>query len=155
MMATHWIVTNRSPTSNKDARVKAYVMQNDKAQDRAGSITYQNTISGEKITVMYLIDAHGLHEDYATGIIDTGNIVASFIENIIITEDDCALENSPDDFLKYFNDSSKGIKFYQNIQNALYEHMAYILLQHNITPSEDDSCIWTRRGTELMIIGGA
>ena len=154
-MTTHWRVTNRSPTPEKDARVKAYVMQNDKAQDRAGSVTYQHSISGEKITVMYLIDGHGRHQDYATGIIDTGNIVATFIENVITAREDCDLANSPDDYIKYFNEPSDGVEFYQNIQKALYEHMVGVLLQHNITPSGDGSCIWTRRGRELMIVGGS
>ena len=153
-MTTQWRVTACSPTPDKGASVKAYVMQNDKAQDRAGSITYENTTTGEKITIMYVIDGHGLHYNYTTKI-DTGNIVASFIENVISNRFECSVGASPDDLLSYYNDSSKGVEFYRHIQEALYEHMREKLAEHGIEASDDDSCIWTRRGRELMIVGGS
>ena len=161
-MASHWKVIIQSPRRRDDTVVKtkvdsfkAYVLQNDKRQDRAGFITYQNTISGEKITVMYVIDGHGLHYDYASGHVDTGNIVASFIEGVIIARDECSLDNSPDDLLVYFNDSSKGVEFYHQIQNALYTHMVEELSKYNIKPSNKDLHCWNRGGRELMIVGGS
>jgi len=140
--------------SSDEIKTRAYVMQNDKAQDRAGYITYRNITSGDKITIMYVIDGHGLHHDYRTQI-DTGNIVASFIENVITNKIDCSGRAQPDDLLSYFNDSSKGIEFYHQIQESLYEHMIEKLAEHEIEPSDDASCIWTRRGRELMIVGGS
>ena len=153
-MTTMWCRIGGSASIDNDTRVKAYVMQNDKFQDRAGFITYQNTSTSDKITCMYVIDGHGIHYDYITQI-DTGNIVASFIENVITNKIDCSARVQPDDLLSYFNDSSKGIEFYHQIQESLYEHMTVKLAEHEIEPSDDASCTWTKRGKELMIVGGS
>lgn len=135
-------------------KVKAYVMQNDKAQDRAGSITYRNSATGDKITIMFVIDGHGLHSDYSTQI-DTGNIVASFIEDVLIDKIKCSASARPEDLLSYYNDPLEGVKFYTHLQESLYVHMTEVLGEHGIEPSKTSSCVWTRRGRELMIIGGS